>query len=397
MRNSQKNGLLKSLTAMLIVVLVAALTLTGCSDKTARELANQALTAAQNAQDAADKAQTSANNAQNSADGAQDSADSNKNVIDSLPDSEAVAKVVQDILNKYVKGAELTEDSIITIGELETFLASDEVATLLAQYVTIDALADYAKAADLNGLREQFTTAQQQITAAMGTYVTKTAYEDDKATLNGTIESLTTQMTDALKTLATKAELKAEIEKVVKNFDNYVTKSDVYTKSELYTKAEIDEIIGDIDFDELIKDLQDYADAAVLESEKQYEAATKYVIEAINNINAKLAAYAEVKDSYDPDEYAKMVAKYEQTKLELLRAQRVTSLKDADGNVVIKGAEDIVADTEDWIKENVNNLAADLIDALAAITYPIIVPVDHIKDDAYVSLDEINACWAIIE
>ena len=90
MRNSHKNGLLKSLTTIILVVLACALTLTGCSDKTARELANQALTAAQNAQNAADKAQTSAGNAQDKADNAQNSADSNKNVIDSLPDSDRI-------------------------------------------------------------------------------------------------------------------------------------------------------------------------------------------------------------------------------------------------------------------------------------------------------------------
>ena len=410
MRNSHKNGLLKSLTTVILVVLVCALTLTGCSDKTARELANQALTAAQNAQNAADKAQTSAGNAQDKADDAQNSADANKNIIDSLPDSGAVATVVQDILNKYVKGATLSEDSIITMSELESFLASDEVATLLAQYVTVDALAAYAKASDVTALATQLEAARTEITAALGTYVTKEAYEADKTTLTGTIEALTKNMNDAIATLATKAELSAALEgyftkeEAAKNLKDaltaYCTKEEVATLNKTfenyYTKAEIDEVIGNIDFDELIKDLQDYADKAVLDSQVQYEAATVRVLEEIAKIDKTLADFAKIEDTFDAEEYAKMVAKYEATKLELLRAQRVDTLYAEDGKtVLVKGVDLILAETEAYIKENVNNLAAQLYTAINAVQ-TLIVPVDHIKDE-YKSQEQIDACNKIIE
>ena len=377
MRNSHKNGLLKSLTAMFIVVLAVALTLTGCSDKTARELANQALTAAQNAQNAADKAQTSANAAQDKADGAQDSADANKNTIDSLPDSEAVAKVVQDVLNKYVKGADLAEDSIITMGELETFLASDEVSNLLAQYATIEALADYAKAADLTALTQQFTAAQQQITAAMGNYVEKTAYQ----TQVKAIEDLTKALNDAIDVMATDTELEKALTAAAAKY---------------YSKEEIDIKFANIDFDALKAELNANAKEFVLDSEVQYEAATVEAIKAINEINEKLAAYATIKNTFDEAEYDKMVAKYEETKLLLLRAQRVDSLKDENGDVIVKGVKDIVAEAEKFVDEEVDNLGRELYNAIAAVKEPLLVPVAHITNDEYVSLDQINACWAII-
>ena len=62
MRNSKRNGFIKSLTTVIAVVLMLALMLTGCTDKDAQSLANKA-------QSAADKAQTDANTANDNANG----------------------------------------------------------------------------------------------------------------------------------------------------------------------------------------------------------------------------------------------------------------------------------------------------------------------------------------
>ena len=68
MRTAKKNGLLKSLSVVLVLVLAAALLLTGCSDKVAQEAAQLADSKAAAAQSAADAAKEAAKEAANAAD-----------------------------------------------------------------------------------------------------------------------------------------------------------------------------------------------------------------------------------------------------------------------------------------------------------------------------------------
>jgi len=131
MRNSKRNNFIKSLTSIIVVVLMLALMLTGCTDKEAQSLANTA-------QGVADKAQTSADEANKNATSAYDKAESNlaqltelEKLVMSLPDSEAVATAIATAIADYVKGdGALAKDSIVTY---------EEVKEILAKYVAEDA------------------------------------------------------------------------------------------------------------------------------------------------------------------------------------------------------------------------------------------------------------------
>jgi len=237
MRNSKRNGFIKSLTAVLAVVLMLALMLTGCTDKDAQQLAN-------NAQSAADQAQKDANSANEKAEGAQDGVDNNKTAledlkatVDALPTDEAVANAILDTLNKYVKGEEgkLTDESIVTYDELVKFLTSAEMTALLGKYATVAVLEE-----KITGVNTSVSNLDNKVTETLKGYYTKAE-----------IDTLKTELNNAIKAAADKAAKNTEdlgkVDGRVKALEEWVegAKTSLLTKSEFNTfKTNLDATIA---------------------------------------------------------------------------------------------------------------------------------------------------------
>jgi len=201
MRNSKRNGFIKSLTSVIAVVLMLALMLTGCTDKDAQSLANEANSAAQKAQDAANAADKNATDAQGKIEVNEKAIAELKKLVESLPNDEDVAKTITDALAKYVKGGAVVEGTILTEADLAAFLESKAFMDVLAQYVTIASLSE-----------------------TLVGYYTKAEVNTIKSDLEEDIAELDAWVADAAKTIVASDEFKTAVEAALAD---YATKEDL--------------------------------------------------------------------------------------------------------------------------------------------------------------------------
>lgn len=393
MRNSNKNGLLKSMTTMLLVILALALTLTGCSDNDARDAAKTALAAAEAAQEAADKANLAASNAQNSANDAQQDADANKNIIDALPDDEAVAAAVKQILEDYVNGAGLVEDSIVTMESLGEFLHTEAVTNLLSNYATVSSLESYAKDSDLAALAAALEAEKNNLIKEMQNYVSASALEAYRAELTNQLAVLEggidVKIENAVKDMTTAlANVTAEINAAMGTVDSKISKAlfDYCTREEVAAIVEEVDAVGVYlrangfaSFDALIESLNSYADNAVEEYKLAYDAATETIVLLVADLNELLAN----KSAYSEAEYLELVSIIDTAKIRIMRAQTAEDAQTLYNAV----AEEIAA--------NVADLKTELAAAIADVD-TVLLPIASIYD-GYLSREQIAACRAIVD
>lgn len=319
MRTPKKNGLLKSLSAVLVMVLAAALLLTGCSDKVAQEAASVADSKAAAAQSAADAAKKAANEAKDAIDAVQGAVDAIEEAIAQLPTAEDVAEAIEQVLNDYVKGdVALGEETIITYDELVKFLQDEKFTAVLEKYAEISVLEDYAKAEDLEALEEDLADAKADIEADIDTLL------NDYFT-NEAAEDLADDIADdiAAAVAGLKTELTAEIAKKVDTATFTETLKDYYKKAELDTKfATLAESIAA----ESIA-IKAYADALVKGYSDAYADATDAVVVWVAKIQAAKAAYEAAKADYTDVAYETIVAILWEAEIRVNRAQTATEVE----------------------------------------------------------------------
>lgn len=361
MKKSKKFGLVKSLSSVLVLILALALTLTGCADKTAQQMAEEAKTAASNAQQSADNASTAAGNAQQKADKAENDAKNNAEAIAKLPDTEAVAAAIKDILNEYVKGTELKTDSIVTTEEIKDFLTSEQTATKIAE-----ALVGYAKTEDVLKLAEG--------------YATKEALETLKTELNNAVASkLNDYITDAAAkaTYATKEELTAAVTNATKQITalgERVTALEALVSGE---EGGLDAIIAKV------------AQGLVDANNKTFTETTEVVIVKLEELDKEFAKYNPV--NYAAEEYNNLVKAYNNARVRLLRAINAEEANKVFDDVKTELAE--VDDLADTAYVKVDEIVKPII--IAALTN-----VENKDADSKESIDEaiaaVNAAIAVM-
>ena len=291
MRNSRKNSIIRGLTVILAVLLMATFMLAGCADK--------------EAQAAADAANQAAKDAATKAEDAQKDADKNADDIAKLPTEDSVKKAIADAVAAYIAGTSgVAGSDLVTADEISDFLTSDGVVELLADYVTAeDADEIVAKFAD-------YLTAS----AIETDYVKKTLIGDlgDAATIAAAIQAVETELATAL------------------------TNSINGIKDILGDREDID---ADLDALEKLAgtDLPKLMDEKVDAYVSEFAATSEYVVAKVIELDNRAAA-VNAKMYPTTKAYADLMAAVKKANLDLMRAQ------------TLKGAEAIYAEIDNLLK-----------------------------------------------
>ena len=376
MRNSKRNGFIKSLTSVIAVVLMLALMLTGCTDKEAQSLANTA-------QGVADKAQTSADEANKNATSAQDKAESNlakltelEKLVMSLPDSEAVATAIANALADYVKGdGALAKDSIVTY---------EEVKSLLAQYVTAQALEE-----KLTGVGTDLATLKTKIEEELGKAINKNA--DDIKTVNAWINGAaativaSNEFKTAINTALSDYITKTVFDEGIKSVNDKIAALQKLLVGANYDVTSAENLIGQINEDladlttklaavEAKVDVELKVSEAIaaakveLESaiKNKYLAATEFIIENDYKFDDLLEEYEAKKNIYNEETYNALIKNINDNRVRFRRSLVVDCGQEHDGDrcCAVKILETVTSASAEQI-----NLAQALAAALDEVQY----------------------------
>ncbi len=376
MRNSKRNGFIKSLTSVIAVVLMLALMLTGCTDKEAQSLANTA-------QGVADKAQTSADEANKNATSAQDKAESNlaqltelEKLVMSLPDSEAVATAIANALADYVKGdGALAKDSIVTY---------EEVNSLLAQYVTAQALEE-----KLTGVGTDLATLKTKIEEELGKAINKNA--DDIKTVNAWINGAaativaSNEFKTAINTALSDYITKTVFDEGIKSVNDKIAALQKLLVGANYDVTSAENLIGQINEDladlttklaavEAKVDVELKVSEAIaaakveLESaiKNKYLAATEFIIENDYKFDDLLEEYEAKKNIYNEETYNALIKNINDNRVRFRRSLVVDCGQEHDGDrcCAVKILETVTSASAEQI-----NLAQALAAALDEVHY----------------------------
>lgn len=403
MHTSNKKGIFKSLTAVLIVVLALCLMLAGCTDKTARKGVDEAKKNASDVQKLVDDAKKAAADAQATADEAKKKAEQN---AENLTTEAAVSQLIIDAFKNFAVGdGDVTEGSVVTIAELEKFVKISDFNTYLTEC---------AKAEDLNKAIEDTNALKEQVTKLNEAFKgLETLLGKDDQGKYALVESLIAKMGDfqtAIEGLTTKStELKTELNRAIE-----IAKEELVIADRLETtdRVKADEkivaalneaksaleaadttISGDIDAlrtlinenktaianikTDLISQIQD----AIIKNNNTFDEATEAIIVAFDTYNAKYDEFVANKLLYTEEDYKAIEKIFTEQKIRLIRAQSTEA--------VAAVLEAINAETG-----KVQTIADRVYEAYKAVSFPLVIVTASSEDD---SLESINAAKTILE